>query len=750
MSVASRTDRPGLVARAAGASREAARDPILRRVVVVDLVAAVLIALTVWRPGAPVSVLDGPHLPGYWLLLALTAATCLAELAVVRLRHGNADEELTLYEAALLIDVLLLPPHQALIAATVAMVAASVVQRRPPVKAMFNVGAYSAAVCALIAVVHVVGGTPGEIDFGVILGVLLGTLVFGAINLFLLAQILGVVTGRPPVRIIVAESRLSAFMAIGSVATGLTIVEMLRHAPLLLPFAAMPTLALTYAYRSAAHEADQRARAAIMLQLSQVLAERSDLVPRFLTLVREAFGADLAVVVMEGADVALTVDVETPADVTPGPVPAYLRTLAKLREPTFVTEGLPAGLGLALAVPVRTGDAVLGVASLAVWGRPRGRLSGGDGALFAPLASALAAAVQGAQHVERLATETSKLQAVVDQSTEGIVVVDGAGTVQLHNQAFAELTALAAPDITGRRLVEVLDVPDRDQRTQVLPVTPEQPKLPVELAITRRDGEQRHLRLAHSAVFDGDDLVRDVVVITDLTREYRAERLKSDFIATVSHELRTPLTPIIGYLDLLRNRGDKMPAEKRAGALDLIADRAKHMSRLVEDLLLASRVGDGEAGPALQVTMGTHDFVAIVRQVTDDLASARIVTDLPDEPIPVGCDQGRTVQVVANLVGNALKYSPETEQVRVGIRRADGRAYVDVADDGPGIPADHLEKVFEKFHRIEDPMTMRTGGTGLGLFIARRLAQAMGGDLTLDSKVGVGSVFTFSLPLAGG
>jgi len=742
------TDRSGPTTRAAGAVRDAARDPILRRVAAVVALGAAFIILTTWSLGDRTSVLDGPHLPGPWLAVALAVATCLAELVVVRVRHGNAVEELTMYEAALIIDALLLPPHQAILAATAGLVAASALQRRPLVKALFNLGSYSAAVSALILAVYVVGGTPGVINLPVLLGVGGGALLFTAINLACLAQILGVMTGKPPLKIIMAESRLSAFMAIGTTASGLTIVEMLLNAPLLLPAAAMPSLALTYAYRTAAHEADQRARSAVLLRLSQALAERADLVRRFLLLAREAFDADLAVVVLDDETTALTVDAAAPEAVTTGPVPAYLGSLRHLREPAFVSTGLPADIRLLMAVPVRTGDATLGVAALAVRNRRGARLTTGDAALFAPLASALAAAMRGAQHLDRLTAETSKLHAIVDQSTEGIVVIDGAGTIQLHNQAFTELVALPADDITGRSLADLLDVGDRPANDLLMPATPQQPKVPVELTITRRDGDERHLRLAHSAVFDGGDLVRDVVVITDLTREYRAERLKSDFIATVSHELRTPLTPIIGYLDLLRNRGDRMPPAKRAGALDLIADRATHMSRLVEDLLLASRVGDTEF--ALQVFLGAHDMAAIVRQVTDDLGSARIVTDLPDQTVPVTCDPGRTVQVAANLIGNALKYSPETEQVEVSLRRDGDRAVLRVVDHGPGIPADHLEKVFEKFHRVEDPMTMKTGGTGLGLFIAQRLARAMGGDITLVSTVGAGCAFTFTLPIENG
>jgi signal transduction histidine kinase len=216
----------------------------------------------------------------------------------------------------------------------------------------------------------------------------------------------------------------------------------------------------------------------------------------------------------------------------------------------------------------------------------------------------------------------------------------------------------------------------------------------------------------------------------------------------VSHELRTPLTPILGYVDLLRTRGERMTAQKRLDALNLIGDRAGHLSRLVEDLLLASRFGDNPDDIALQVSAGTHDLCALAAQAARDLGSGRVVARLPEEPVLAHCDNGRTLQVLANLIGNGLKYSAEDTEVQVGLRLDAASVHIEVRDQGRGIPADQLGKVFDKFHRVEDPMTMSTSGTGLGLFIARRLARAMGGDVTVVSTLNAGSVFTLSLPRA--
>ncbi|MFI7600092.1 sensor histidine kinase [Actinoplanes sp. NPDC049681] len=733
--------------RAAGAVRAYARDPILRRVVGVAALGAALGAFVVLAMPGRGSVLEGAGVPMAWLVPGLVVLTCIAEITVVRLRHGEAVEELSLYEAALIIDVLLLPPRHALLAAVAGLVMASVLQRRPAVKAAFNLGTYTAAVSVLILLVHLIGGTAGTVTARVLAGVLAGTLAFTTVNLCCLAQILGFINGVAPWAVIRSEARLSLYMAVGTMATGLTTTVIALHAPLLLPFMAMPALAVTYAYRAAAREADERARSACLLQLSHALAEREDVVRQFLVLVREAFDADLGVIAVSGTGPALSVEAADPATVQAGPFPAYLAAWRDADAPVQLTENLPTGLRHVVIVPVEGAGRRLGTAAFA--SRRRRRMSTGDVTLLASLGNALAVAMRGAEHLERLTEERSKLQAVVEQSAEGIMVIGAGGLVQVWNQALTDCVGIPAAEATGRPVGELLDVPAEEERELLLPVSIDVPRVATELTIRRGDGEERRLRLAHSAIFAAGELVRDVVVISDLTREYRTERLKSDFIAMVSHELRTPLTPIMGYIDLLRTRGERMTPQKRLDALTLIGDRAAHLSRLVEDLLLASRFGDHPDEASLQVNTATHDLVAIVRQAVEDLRCDRVVLSAPEEAWPARCDSGRTVQVLTNLIGNGLKYSAEDRTVEVSLRRDDRFLHVDVRDRGRGIPSDSLEKVFEKFHRVEDPMTMSTSGTGLGLFIARQLARAMGGDVTLESTINVGSRFTLSLPAEG-
>jgi signal transduction histidine kinase len=148
--------------------------------------------------------------------------------------------------------------------------------------------------------------------------------------------------------------------------------------------------------------------------------------------------------------------------------------------------------------------------------------------------------------------------------------------------------------------------------------------------------------------------------------------------------------------------------------------------------------------------MARDDLSALVRRACGDFGDQgeRVTITVPEERVEVACDPVRVIQVLTNMVGNALKYSAQGTPVHVRLRVDGLRAVVEVEDRGRGIPADQLEQVFEKFHRVEDPMLMTTGGTGLGLYIARELATAMAGTLTCTSTLNVGSVFTFSLLMA--
>ncbi|HVM26719.1 MAG TPA: ATP-binding protein [Mycobacteriales bacterium] len=755
----------------AGAGR---RTRELRRLVgglvLLAVVLQVLVGAVVGDVGAvaPLPEATRPDWLTSGVLLALLLGLCVAaDVYAVRIRHGEEAEELTLTEAAAVVCVLLLPPVQALLLPVAASIACSLVRRRPPVKMVFNAANVGLGSAVLLGGAHAVSGAGAGVTPATTAGLVLGMTAYTAANLIAVARVIAIMSGDDPAQAVRDGLRLSAVMALGTIGLGATAVTLASAAPALLPFSVLPAAALTFAYRAVAQEAEERRRSSGFLALSQLLAERleaDEMVDAFVRLARQAFRTDVgtAVLLFDDGSTHCSSD-DRVLGVGRGTAGDRERALLALAGsgPSVVGESLEHGWTSALVVPLEADGRRLGVVALGARDRHR-RLGRSELSLFVPLVAALAVALMGTDNLRRLVEETSKLQAVVDRSSDGIVVLDDQGVVQLWSPAASALTGLSYFDAIGLPLGEILAARTAEGR----PVdafaegrrllSPALPETVVELVLDRSDGEARVVRCAHAGVFDASGaLERDVVLLHDVTRERQVERLKADFIATVSHELRTPVTPIKGYADLLRRRGEAMTPERRNECLEVISDRAAHLARLVEDLLLASRISVTEGASAASVTLGRHDLVALVRRACADFGDdgERIALHLPAHEVPVGCDPMRTVQVLGNLVGNALKYSAPGTPVDVRLAALGNgvgdRVRVDVVDRGRGIPADQLDKVFDKFHRVEDPMRMTTGGTGLGLYIAKQLTEAMGGALTCTSVLGTGSTFALTLAPAG-
>jgi PAS domain S-box-containing protein len=347
------------------------------------------------------------------------------------------------------------------------------------------------------------------------------------------------------------------------------------------------------------------------------------------------------------------------------------------------------------------------------------------------LTAAVASSVRAGQTFSALTSETAKLQAVVDHATDGICVVDAHGTILLWSPAAERITGIAHPTAPLPQIVQ-----------QIISVRPDNQGHEVDYE--RSDGQALALQITRVDVWGS--VATSVITIRDMTRERRAERLKSDFIATISHELRTPITPIRGYADLLKRRWDRMSEEKRTTVLETIEERADHLARLVDDLLIAARA-DTEAN--LRVDSGPMELVSVVREAAKAFPEVEGRLRIEEsQPLQVVADRTRVMQIIGNLVGNALKYTPAGSPIDIGFS-TDDDVQVLVTDHGPGIAADEQDKVFERFYRIEDPLTMRTGGSGLGLHISRQLARAMGGDVTLKSSPGAGATFILRLRAEG-
>lgn len=260
----------------------------------------------------------------------------------------------------------------------------------------------------------------------------------------------------------------------------------------------------------------------------------------------------------------------------------------------------------------------------------------------------------------------------------------------------------------------------------------------VALQITRADDLSRRL-----PDYGRHDEIGKLAMVLNETLE-RLERLfrsQQRFLADVSHELRTPLTTIRGNVDLMRRMG-----EADSESLDVIQDEVERMTRLVGDLLLLARADTGGLPIRREPVELDNVFVDVYRQVRLLESGVDIAIEEVDQVCVIG-DVDRLKQLLLNLVDNAVKYTPEGGTVRLSLSKKDGWAELVVADTGIGIPAADLPMIFDRFYRVDKARTRAHGGSGLGLSIAKWIAQAHQGDIHVKSEVGRGTTFTVVLPI---
>jgi two-component system, OmpR family, phosphate regulon sensor histidine kinase PhoR len=338
--------------------------------------------------------------------------------------------------------------------------------------------------------------------------------------------------------------------------------------------------------------------------------------------------------------------------------------------------------------------------------------------------------------------ERERAARVLSHLGEGVFLVDSAGIVRLWNAAAETITGLTPEQVCNGPIESALPawptivgrIPTAEREEQSRPET-----VPVEIG-----GRQLWLSIAGVEFSDGT-----VYAFRDATSEQRLEAIRAEFVATVSHELRTPLAALHGAALTLTRRSQELPVETREKLLGMIAAQSKRLASLVEDILLAGQLDAG----SLRVEHEPFDAAAVARAAVDEArhkaamnAMLRISAS-EDLPQVLG-DEARTHQVLANLIDNAVKYSPAGSRVDVEVQRENGKIRFSVRDRGPGIPRAEQEQVFEKFYRLDPDHRYGVGGSGLGLYICRQLVSSMHGRIWVESTPQYGSTFVFDLPAA--
>ena len=258
----------------------------------------------------------------------------------------------------------------------------------------------------------------------------------------------------------------------------------------------------------------------------------------------------------------------------------------------------------------------------------------------------------------------------------------------------------------------------------------------------------RYFEFGVSPVVMDDGAPGAVVVVHDISKIKTLEKVRQEFVANVSHELRTPLTIILGYLETLIDGGldDRKMTEDALQVMFRHAERLKH---LVDDLLTISRA----ESRTMPLHLETVELAPLLQRVAEQLAEpmrrqgAKIEIESPEDGLTVGADALRIEQVLVNLLENALKHAGrEGLVVKIRVERHANAVVIEVADNGPGIPYEDQEHIFERFYRVHKHRSRDTGGTGLGLSIVKNVVQAHGGTVSLRSVPGRGATFLVSLP----
>ncbi len=344
------------------------------------------------------------------------------------------------------------------------------------------------------------------------------------------------------------------------------------------------------------------------------------------------------------------------------------------------------------------------------------------------------------------ARDRSRMEAILTGMVEGVIVVDPQGRLQLVNEAARHMLRLDAPAL-GRPYLETIRLPAI--RELVAATLQSRVPEPVQFSPPRDDGRTIIARAAPAsaeAATGQSALAGIVLVLHDITDLRRADQIRRDFVANVSHELRTPLTAIRGYIEALAE-GDTTGDEQQR-FLEIIGRHTQRMERLVKDLLRLARLDAGQE-TLDQISCDTRGLVeAVVSDLTSSVEARhqRVSVTVGPGAEHLRADPAKLHDALRNLVANAVTYAPEGTTILIDATRNGRRLDIAVSDSGPGIPDEDLDRVFERFYRVEKSRTRDPGGTGLGLAIVKHLVELHGGHVRVENRAQGGARFVISLP----
>lgn len=373
--------------------------------------------------------------------------------------------------------------------------------------------------------------------------------------------------------------------------------------------------------------------------------------------------------------------------------------------------------------------------------------------LLTRLAKNAASVIASAQMYREVLEEKQELESIIESVYAGLLMVNNNSRIMQMNASARAMLGIRDDEVVGKPYTEVIK---HEKVSELLRRSMEESAdLAEEISIRlERDSEEPEDKIyqAQTAIVKGDDgqPMGVVAIFNDITEIRSIERMKTAFVSTVSHELRTPLTSIKGFISTLLQDEDGtfFDFQTVREFYHIIDQECDRLTRLISDLLNVSRI---EAGRALELNPKPIDLPKLIEKVVTVQKSYtdkhELVIDIKNNiPIIVG-DEDKVDQILTNLTNNAIKYSPKGGTITISAQAEGDLVRVSVADQGMGIPKEHLSKVFDRFHRVDNRDTRTVGGTGIGLYLVKHLVEAHGGKIWVESEVGKGSTFTFELPL---
>ncbi len=345
----------------------------------------------------------------------------------------------------------------------------------------------------------------------------------------------------------------------------------------------------------------------------------------------------------------------------------------------------------------------------------------------------------------KLSSEKDRLEKLLDKIKTGVFLVNEQGRVQQINPAARDMLGVENGRGQGEPILEIIKDYDLKQKIETALEKKEEMTYEIKIILPTERILETHVTPLETENKTPSSVV--MVVLQDITAFQKLAQMRSDFVANVSHELRTPLTSIRGFAETIIEEG--FEDEKSAKHfINIIKQEADRLTRLIDDLLDLSRIESGEVRMSYKKTNLNNLISETLEKLHSQLdkASIELHVDMPKETILLTADPDRISQVLINFIDNSMKYTHRNGKIWVRVKEEEQTVQVEVEDNGVGIPSQDLDRIFERFYRVDKARTRRSGGTGLGLAIVKHIVEAHGGRVFVNSTPGKGTTFGFLLP----